>query len=440
MGVIIKNVLAVTMNKKNEILKCNIIAEGKMIKKITTSGLNASTNYRIIDGSGMICIPALINGHVHSDVTLAKGLGDGLSLYQQDYDSHVSRKNWFRDELRGEAGALSRLLLYCEAIKGGTGFICDIPFWPYRTKLLEPIIKLRLRGAIAIDYRTDFLNGKVLEEAELIEKIEWIKSNGAIPVLSGPSEEHYEISLLKKLQKIAEKKDCFIHLHLAETKYRVGIIKQKYRATSVQFLDSIGFLSERLIGSHCVHLTENDIELLIKRGVRIVNCPTAEMKISDGIAPIVNFIDSGYYVGLGTDGALWNDSSDMIHEMKTLLLVQRVKYGAGRILPIDALSAGTIWGARTFGIEKEMGSIEEGKSASIAILNPNKPHVVPIYHGKTSNILQNIITCMNASDVETLLVDGNILMENKKITLIDEKEIIKKSQEIGSRRFSNLEL
>lgn len=440
MEIVIKNILAVTMNKRNEIKKCSIIIKGKRIEKITTSKMHNIKVDKIIDGNGLVCIPALVNGHVHTDVTLARGLGDGLSLYQQDYNSHVSRKKWFRDELGGEASTLSRLLLYCEAIKGGTGFVCDLPFWPYRNELLSPIIKSKLTGAIAIDYRTDFINGRPLGEKELVEKLEWIRSNGFIPVLSGPSEEHYESNLLLKLLKISEETGCFIHLHLSETKYRTEIIKKKHGLTSVQYLDKIGLLGEWLIGSHCVYLNEKDIELMIKKGVKIVSCPTAEMKISDGISPIVNFINNGYYIGLGTDGALWNDSSDMLQETKNLLLLQRVKYGADKILPLHTLSAGTIWGAQVFNVEKEMGSIEEGKNASISILNPNKPHCLPLYHSKISNVLQNITTCMNAQDVDTLIVNGNILMENRKLTTLDEQEILEKAQTIGSRKFSTLKL
>jgi 5-methylthioadenosine/S-adenosylhomocysteine deaminase len=198
----------------------------------------------------------------------------------------------------------------------------------------------------------------------------------------------------------------------------------------------LGFLNERVIGSHGVHLDERDRETLRTSGASVVNCPTAEMKIADGIAPVSELIHEGVPVGLGTDGALWNDSSDLFSEMKSLLLLQRVLKGADSLSAHDCLHTATMGGARVFGLENEIGSIEEGKAASLVLLDFNRPHLSPLHLQERGNVLQLITSCARASDVDTVIVDGKIIVEKGELCSVDEEALIAKCQEIAERQFS----
>jgi len=438
MRIIIEDILTVTMNNKNEINTYNITIEDGKIKALSKDKVKKSNKDYIINGKYLIAIPGLFNGHIHSDVTLARGLGDGLSLYDQDHNSFVFRHKWFNNELNKEARHLSRFLQYAEALKGGTTFICDVPFWHYEDDLISPFKEVGINGAVVLDYRKNFLTGEIINQDHYFKTAENLKKEGYIPIVEAPAEENYDIALLTMLKNWAIDLDTFIQMHLAETMWRNKIVKEKFNKNSVRFLKDINFLNERIIGSHGVYLDNEELIIIKNSGARIVNCPTAEMKISDGVAPIKKIIDMNIPLGIGTDGALWNDSSCMFSEMKSLILIQRVTNGANSFDASKALYAATIGGAKIFGLEHELGSIESGKRACIVLINYNKPHMIPVYNGINSNVVQVITSCARASDVDTVIVDGKIVVQNSRLNTINEDNLLNKCQQIAENKFKNL--
>jgi 5-methylthioadenosine/S-adenosylhomocysteine deaminase len=438
MRVRIEDVLTVTMNNRREIDILSILIENGKITDLSKKGLKKKQGDLVIDGKNKIALPGLINSHIHSDITLARGLGDGLTLYEQDYNSFVSKKRWFRKELNPEARYHSRLLQYIEAVKGGTTFICDVPFWWYGDDLISPFRDVGITGAVVLDYRIDFSTGERVQKEHYFKTAELLRENGILPIVEAPAEENFEKKLLQNLATWAEELDTLMQLHLAETTWRMEIIRKRFNSSSVRYLNEIGVLNERIIGTHGVYLNDEDIKILKEYGAKIVNCPVAEMKIADGIAPVTKLIEESVPVGLGTDGALWNDSSDIFSEMKTLMLVQRVTNGASSLSARDALYAATRGGAAVFNLERELGSIEKGKRAHIILIDTRKPHLTPIHHGKASNVLQLITSCVRASDVDTVIVDGKIIVKGGKIQTVDEHEIIDKCREISRERFRNI--
>jgi 5-methylthioadenosine/S-adenosylhomocysteine deaminase len=439
MRILVKDVLTVTMDQSETIDRLTLLIEDgrfKSVSKDTRIFLNAD---RSIDGANLLAIPGFVNGHIHCDVTLARGLGDGLTLYQQDHDSFVSQKGWFTEQLDGEARHLSRLLQYAEAVRGGTTFICDVPFWHYQDDLVSPFIEVGVRGAVVLDYRKNFLTGEPVSEEEYFNTAHTLQNAGILPVVELPAEEDFETPLLGQLYRRACELDTPIQLHLAETVWRIELVRKKYGGSPVQYLNDIGILSERVIGSHGVYLDDSDIMMLQNSGAKIVNCPAAEMKIADGTAPVAKLLQTGVDVGIGTDGALWNDSADMFREMKTLMLLQRLAFGAGSMPSEKVIRAATIGGARAFGLENEIGSIEEGKRADLVLVDLDRFHLIPHYHGTQSNILQLLTSCACASDVHTVIVSGKIVVDGGRLTTIDEEALKKRCQDLACRRFRDLD-
>jgi 5-methylthioadenosine/S-adenosylhomocysteine deaminase len=440
--IIIEDILTVTMNDDNDIDVFTIVIDGGRF----TSVLNGPEAARLkrgaqdvrIPGAGRVAVPGFINGHIHADVTLARGLGDGLTLYEQDNDSRVSRRKWFRDELDAEARYYSKLLQYTEAVKGGTVFICDVPFWFYGDDIVDPFRKVGLTGAVVLDYRKNFLTGEPIPRKEYLEAAVRLRDAGIIPIVEGPSEESYDTSILHSIGRTAQELDTLVQMHLAETTWRVDRIKKKFGFTPVRYLHEIGFLKSNVIGAHGIYIEEEEITVLRESGARIVNCPVAEMKISDGVAPIPGLIAQGVPVGVGTDGALWNDCADMFSEIKSLMLLQRVTGGVRALDAYTSLHAATRGGARVFGLESELGSIEPGKRACVSLVDFMRPHLVPLYSGSCSNVIQNIVSCARASDVDTVIVDGRIVVQGGKLTTIDEDRLVRRCQELGSTRFKSL--
>jgi 5-methylthioadenosine/S-adenosylhomocysteine deaminase len=396
-------------------------------------------NTEIIDAKGQVILPGFINGHIHADMLLSRGLGDGLTLHEQGGNSLPGKNDWFKKQLSYENRTLGREIQYMEALRSGTTYICDFLFW---TDLDEDncaaLKNTGIDGSVVVDYRKDFLFPERRSSKELNAIFEHFRSNGYRPMLQGPSEESFDTELLLDLKSTAEREDVKLMLHLAETKTREAMIIEKYGMTPVRYLNDIGFLSPNIIGSHGVYIDDKEAGMLALNGSTIVNSPVAEMKIADGAAPVCMLLDKSIPVGLGTDGPLWNDSANMFGEMKALMLLQRLMNGASSFTSYDALEAATIGGARALGLDEQIGSIEQGKKASLIILDTNKVNLVPIYDGAAGNLIENIVSSAQPSDINSVFVNGNAVIRDGEFTTIDEMSRVERAQNVGKELFSRL--
>ncbi len=446
MRILIKNGIVISMDKNHQVEEMSVLIEDELIRAVFASEeqipdeLLGDTELEIIDAGGMAVLPGFINGHIHADMLLTRGLGDGLSLHEQgSKESLPGRNNWFKDQLSSSNRMLGREIQYIEALRTGTTYICDFLFWvDSNDDICSPFRTTGINGAVVIDYRKDFMFPERRDSDELSCLLNSIREAGCDSMLQGPSEEDFETKLLLDLKSIVESKDVKLMLHLAETRLRCEMIMESFGKTPVSYLNDIGFLGSEVIGSHGIYINENEAEMLASTGTTIVNSPVAEMKIADGAAPVRMLLDKGVAVGLGTDGPLWNDASNMFGEMKTLMLLQRLINGPGAFSAWDALEAATIGGARALGLESRLGSIEEGKEASIIILDLMKPNLVPSYKGISGNLIENIVSSAQPSDIDTVFVKGKKIICNGSFVDIDEKMMIKEAQILGEKLFSDL--
>ena len=225
--------------------------------------------------------------------------------------------------------------------------------------------------------------------------------------------------VLKKSKALAEKLNVPLHIHVSETKGEVDTSKEKYGVTPPQWLEQNGFLSERVVAAHCVHLTKEDISLLKKRDVKAIDCPESNMKLASGIAPVQEMLKAGITVGLGTDGAASNNNLNMFEEMDVAAKLDKVKkLDPTSIKATDVVKMGTRNGARAL-LRDDLGSIEEGKTADIIILDFKKPHLTPLY-----NVFSHLAYSVTGDEVETAIINGKLVMENKKILTIDEEKVM----------------
>ena len=437
--IVIDNILTIPMAEDNAVGVYSIEISDGIFTKITKNSIPEGSEDYHIDGKGLVAIPGLINAHIHADILLARGLGDGLSLHEQGGNSFIADKQWFYNELDDNARILSRKLQYIEAIKSGTTYLCDFLFWNDPVdSIIEPFNFTGLDGAVVFDFRENFLSPKQLRREKLFQIKDVISQGSIKAMLQAPSEELFEKDLLCDLKKKSQDMDIPIHLHLAETQKRSQIVEAKYNKSPVEFLDSIGFLDKSVIGSHGVYFSDRDCELFSRAQASIVNSPVSEMKIADGIAPIVKMKRHGIPVGIGTDGALWNDSADMFGEMKMLMLLQRVCNGASSFSAQDALYAATLGGAKALGIDESHGSIQLGKKANIVLIDFHKAHLVPYYNGSNSNVVENLVSCAKPSDVKTVICNGTILLDDFRLIKVAEDDLIEECQELGESLFKEL--
>jgi 5-methylthioadenosine/S-adenosylhomocysteine deaminase len=227
-----------------------------------------------------------------------------------------------------------------------------------------------------------------------------------------------------RAKELAEQYDVPLHTHLAETEFEVAQCKERYGKSPVEHLDSIGFLSDNVSAAHCVWLTEREIEILAAKKVGVAHCMESNLKLASGIAPVPKMIEAGVAVALGTDGAASNNDLSILGELSTTAKVHKAISRDATVLDSKtALLMATRNGADIIGLRDTSGSLKPGKKADLVIADLKKPHLLPMY-----DVYSHIAYCMRSSDIDTVMVNGKIVVENGKATTIDEEEVFSKAK------------
>jgi Cytosine deaminase and related metal-dependent hydrolases len=229
--------------------------------------------------------------------------------------------------------------------------------------------------------------------------------------------------------EIAKKYNIPIHMHVAETKSEVEIIKNKYGLTPVRYLNSIGILNHKFISAHSVYLDDEEIEIYKNYNVGVAHNPQSNMKLSSGVAPIVKMLNKNINVGLATDGTASNNNLDMIDEMRSCALIHKVHLLDPKVVSAkEVLKMATIYGAKVLGIDNIVGSIEINKKADLITISLNSFHLMPIYDPYSA-----IVYSANGLDVSSVLINGKILMEKKELKFIDFEEVKYNAQKLKQK-------
>jgi len=254
-------------------------------------------------------------------------------------------------------------------------------------------------------------------------------ADGRVTVQLGPHTLYTcSLDLLAKVRQRASDLNVSIHIHLAESEENVNQTKEKHGLAEVELLEKTGFLGSDVLAAHCIYLTEKEMQLLAKHDVKVCYNPVANMKLAQGTTKIKDLLDLGVTVGIGTDGPASNNNLDMFQSMKVAALLQKQYYKDPTVLPAQTvLKMATIDGAKALGLEKTVGSLEVGKKADVILLDFKKPHLTPVH-----DFYANIVYSASGSDVDTVIVDGKILIENKNVKTLDEEEVMLKAQKTAT--------
>ena len=420
--ILIKNVLILNPNNfgnspQDVLIKNDLIYE--ISDKIEEENVD-----KIIDGSEKLLLPGFINTHTHLSMTLFRGLADDLSL-----DEWLNDNIWpIEANLNEYYCYIGALLGAVELIKSGTTTFSDMYF--YMEDVAKAVEKSGLRAALSygmIDFGDEEKRKSEIETNLQLFKNCNNSADGRIKVFFGPHSPYTASEeLLKEVRRLADENDIRIHIHVSETQKEINDSIDEKGMRPFEYLDSIGFLGPDVVCAHSVWLSDEEIEIIKKHDVKISHNPCSNMKLASGIAPISKLLENDICVGIGTDGASSNNNLDLIEELKTASLLQKVSTLNPKVLTSDeALAIGTINGARVLGLEDEIGSVEVGKKADLILIDTNCANMVP----DSSNLSSNVIYSANGSNVDTTICNGQILMENKKLTTLDEQDIYKKARE-----------
>ena len=420
--ILIKNALILNPNNFEE-KKQSLLIKNDLISEISDE-INQSNVDKIIDAEGKILLPGFINTHTHLSMTLFRGLADDLSL-----DSWLNDHIWpMEANLNGDYCYIGALLGAVELIKSGTTTFSDMYF--YMEDVARAVDEAGIRAVLSYGM-IDFGDAEK-REAELKENLDLFKNcngmaDGRIKVFLGPHSPYTASEeLLIKTRQLADEYNMGIHIHVSETQKEIEDVSAEKGLRPFEYLDKIGFLGPDVVAAHSVWLSDEEIEIIRKNNVKVSHNPCSNMKLASGIAPVSKLIENDVCVSIGTDGASSNNNLDLIEELKTASLLQKVSTLNPNVLNShEALAMGTIKGAEALGLDDEIGSIEVGKKADIILIDTECANMVP----DSSTLTSNVIYSANGSNVDTTICNGKILMENKKLTVLDEQEIYDKARE-----------
>ena len=376
----------------------------------------------IIDGSGKIAMPGLVNCHTHAAMSLFRGVAEDKPL-----DVWLRETIWpLESKLRREDIYYGALLSCIEMIRSGTTCFSDMYF--HEDMVARAAMEAGLRCVLSsgiIDAGHKTLGRILLREAVKIAR-EYHGVSDRVFVMLGPHALYScSLDLLRKVRERAEELNVGVHIHLAESERDSANIRSIHGRSEVDLLGEVGLLGPRLLAAHCIHVSDGDIVLMAKHGVKVAYNPVSNMKLASGIPRIKDLLDAGVVVGLGTDGPASNNSLDMFETMKFAALLQKARYGDPRVLPAKkVVEMATIDGARALGLDGLIGSLEAGKKADIILVDTNKPHLKPIH-----DVYAALVYSARGSDVDTVIVDGRVLMENRRVKTVDEAEVMRRAEE-----------
>jgi len=419
---ILKNALfLITMDKNGTIIKDGAVyIEGNKIVNIgkTEEIVKEYKDDEVIDCKGKLVMPGLINTHTHAPMVLFRGLGEDMELMEW-----LETKIWpMEAKLKPKDVYIGALLACIEMIKNGITCFADMYF--FMDQVAKACLEVGIRGVLAWAVLDREISTKMDTSIEGCEKFvkRWTNKFDLIIPFVGPHAIYTcSMDTLLKARDIANKYNTYLHIHLSETRKEVYDCWKKYKKRPVEYLKSIEFLGENVLAAHCGWLTKSEVKILAEHNTKVSHCPVSNMKLATGgVMPLPEMQKAGVTIGLGTDGAASNNSLDLFETMKfAALLHKHARWDPTVTKAYDIVKMATIDGAKCLGIEEKIGSLETGKTADIIILDVEKPYWKPCY-----NPIFNLVYSCKASDVETVIVNGKIIVKNKKLTTVDEEKIM----------------
>jgi len=439
-SILLKGGTIVTMDSRRQIIRSgDVFLEDGLISNVGKVGEfkpQSRPEYEI-DARGKLILPGLIDTHVHLAQALIRGCADDSSLIDW-----LQKFVWpLQGNFDAEDGRASAELCILEMLKSGTTtFLESLLHTRYGFDgIAESLQKSGMRGVLSKtvmempSYGTEesIMHTGMIEDAETcLREVEtyhkrWDgKADGRVRVWYGArSLGACTPELYSRIAQGAKRLGTGITMHLGEVREDVKYANKEFGKMPAEFMDQVGVMGPRVVFAHGVWLTESEWKILAAKGGTVAHCPSSNTKLASGIAPVPEMIQHGVNVGLGCDGGPSNNCYDMIREMKLASLIQKVRLSDPTVMSAEAiLELATINGATALGMAGEIGSIEAGKKADIILVRTDAPHLTP-----PLNPISHLVYAGEGSDVDTVIIDGKVIMEGRKVKTLDEDKIIEEA-------------
>ena len=432
MDIIIRNGTLVTVDKERRIFKGGIAIKDGIIKKIgDCGGIEAA---KVIDASGCVVMPGLINCHTHIYQALIEGIG---------YDMHFEPWNWrflfpIVSRMTPEHSKISAEVAALEMIKSGTTTVCD--HWYMHTyfenvrNLTQALDESGMRACVVYGLLDRSFAGETThnEDMTMIRTLpdlmddarkftnEWHRKNRTTVALGIGTTQDASPDLLRASSDFCLKNNMQNNFHVAGWSELITNCYKEYGMRDVEYLETLGCVGPNMVYVHAVWLTPEEIRIIAKSNTRVVHCPEANSQLAYGIAPVSDLLAAGVAVSLGTDGGA-SYTYDLFEMMRTAGYLQKQKHLTADVLTAEqAVEMATINGASTLNMENEIGSLAAGKKADIIVVDFNKPHLIPV-----NRPVPKLVYSANGADVRTVIIDGRVIMEDRLVLTMDESAVMR---------------
>lgn len=436
---LIRNAVIMTMNANNDVLEGDVFIDGNRIVRIGP-GIADQADL-VMDAGGKVLLPGFVQTHIHLCQTLFRGRADDLALI-----------DWLRQRIWPLEAAHDRDSVYFSAmlglgelIRSGTTTILDMETVHHTESAFQAIQTSGIRalsGKVMMDHGTEVplalqedTERSLQESVDLLEK--WNgAAGGRIHYAFCP---RFVVScterLLTGVRDLAETYNVKVHTHASENETEIAIVEAERGMRNVVYLDHIGLARPNLILAHSIWLDEEEKRIIKERGVKVTHCPGSNMKLASGIAQVPALLKDGIPVGIGADGAPCNNNLDMFQEMRLTAFIQKVQHGPTVMDARTVLRMATMGGAEVLGMEREIGSIEEGKLADLQLLDLDDYHAYPSYD---ADWFSRVVYAATRGDVDTVMIDGEIVMKDGIVRTMDKGYVLRESDRALKRLLERL--
>jgi cytosine/adenosine deaminase-related metal-dependent hydrolase len=405
-----------------------VVLDGRIVEIKTRAGKDGARRGRTgkdtIDCSGLILLPGLVQAHIHLCQTLFRGLADDLTL-----ETWLARRIWPLEAAHTEESVYwSALLGAAELLLGGTTAILDMETVRHSGSAFEALEKIGLRAtagkclmdaASAPESLREPTDRALQDASDLCARwhgagdgrLRYCFAPRFAPSCTG--------ALLRAVSDLAEKHDAVVHTHAAETPLELEMVKRETGHDEFAYLDSVGIAGPRAALAHCVWADTEAVRRLARQHTNVVHCPSSNLKLGSGTAPVPEMLAAGCHVAIGADGAACNNRLDAFEEMRLAALIQKPRLGPDALPAGQVLELATLGGARALGLSGDIGSIEVGKRADLVALDLSGPHGQP----EDADLVSRIVYAARGADVRHVLVDGRVVVWDGRLRTADVDEI-----------------